>query len=71
MEINQLINIVSGLLVMAVTHYVTQHWQSNKTKAELLEKLDISIKNNCKHSTCEIFFMIHKVKESLIKSRPS
>ncbi len=62
MEINQLINPVLGVLVTAATYYVTQHWQSNKTKAELLEKLDVSIKNNCKHSTCEIFYMIHKVK---------
>jgi hypothetical protein len=62
MEINQLINPVSGLFVMAVTYYVTQHWPANKTKAELLQKLDVSIKNNCKHSAGEIFYMIHKVK---------
>jgi hypothetical protein len=66
MSISQFVDSTSGIVTTIFTaifyFYIRDYWQSNKIKADLLDKLDTALKNNRKHNVSELFYMIHKVR---------
>ncbi|WP_166373230.1 hypothetical protein [Psychromonas sp. SA13A] len=66
MEVTELTKIIFGIITaigtVALTYFNLS--QTRKVTAELLEKFDVAIEKNQKHSVTELFRLIHGLRMS-------
>lgn len=60
----EFVNSVAGLIaaLCAVAAYRFNLAQTNKTRSELIDKLEIALDSKRKHSVCELFYMLYGLR---------